>query len=483
MNPVKVALGERSYPIHIGRGMRARLGELIHAHRIRGVACVVTQKEIWSRWSGEFTGALERESIPFKVHMPAPFLKSEKMKSAQELLKVVSSCAALDGKGKSVYLIAFGGGVVGDVTGFAAAVYRRGIPYVQVPTTLTAQVDSAIGAKTAVDPPQGKNLLGVIYQPRFVLADPEFLRTLSPEMYRDGLGEVVKYALIRDPKLLKELEDRKQTVLDRDPVLLTKVIAACAAIKAKVVSGDEFDKKGVRAVLNFGHTFGHAIEAATRYGLYTHGEAVSIGMMCALELSASLSVLKDLSLIPRTERLLSAFGLPVRLDRRVGVQAVMRAMGFDKKSVDGKNRFVLLEKAGKTELREEISWALVGDHVTRRREGYKPRANLFGFLSKKSAGRSAAARVATPPPSQDGSPVGEVEGFFKKANAAVIRITSGSLRLNDRIWIRGHSTDLKCTIESMQIDRKPISAAEKGQVIGLQVEKRCRNGDKVYLIS
>lgn len=364
---ISVALGEKTYPIYIGPNSIHRLGDLLFKHGLAGIACLVTQREIWSQWGSTIRHALSKRETPFKLYFPNPNLKSEQMKSVKELLKIVEVCSALDGKGRGVYFIALGGGVIGDLTGFAASIYRRGIPYVQVPTTLTAQVDSAIGGKTGVDLPEGKNLLGAIYQPRFVLADPGFLTTLPMEIYKDGLAEVVKSAVISDRGLFTYLERKRNALLGRSLSHLTKVVAACARIKAKVVSRDEFDKKGIRMILNFGHTIGHALEAATGYSRYTHGQAISIGMLCALELSESLSVLKDPSLIRRCEQLLGDLGLPVALDRKVSLKAMMKAMGYDKKSVDGTNRFVLIRRLSKTVIHEAIPGHIILDHIQKRR--------------------------------------------------------------------------------------------------------------------
>jgi len=364
---ISVALGERSYPIYTGTGLLKKLGEFIEKHGLKGEAVIVTQREIWAHWRAVIHESLSSRGIVYQVHLPKAGGQSEKMKSSAELFRLIKTCSKVDGRGRGLFLIALGGGVVGDVTGFAAAIYRRGVPCVQVPTTLTAQVDSAIGGKNAIDLPEGKNLLGAIYQPRFVLSDPETLKTLPDRLLRDGLAEVVKYGVITDPGLFVFLEKKRDQILARGRGELERIIASSARTKAKVVSRDEFDKKEVRIVLNFGHTIGHAIEAASGYGKYTHGEAISIGMMCAIELSASLGVLKEFSLPRRLEKLLIAFGLPVKLDKKISVEKMMRAIGYDKKNVDGTNRFVLIEKLGKTVIHRAVPQRLIYDHIQKRR--------------------------------------------------------------------------------------------------------------------
>ena len=364
---IRVRLGERAYPVVVGVRASEKLGELLSVHGLNGLACIVTQKPIWSLWGSRLSEALARSGIPFRVYFPKTERNSEKNKSALELLKLVQFLAKEDGRGRPLVLVAFGGGVVGDLGGFAASIYRRGIPCVQVPTTLTAQVDSSIGGKTAVDLPQGKNLLGTVYQPRFVLMDTEFLRTLPLPLLQDGLAEVVKYAVIRDKGLLGFLEKNREKILGSSLPHLQKIVAASVRIKASVVSRDEFDKKGVRIVLNFGHTLGHAIEAASGYGRYTHGQAVALGMMLALEISEALGVLKEPPLVRRIEQLLGDFGLPTLLERTVRVDAVLRAVGYDKKSFQGKNRFVLLERLNRTVVREGVPVEVIREQMLKRR--------------------------------------------------------------------------------------------------------------------
>jgi len=367
LNRIILSLGERTHPIYIGSRSSEKLGALLGDHGLKGLGVVVTQKPVWAAWGKRISAAFEKSGTPFRVYFPASERPSEKSKSAAELLRLVAFLAREDGKGRGVFLAAFGGGVVGDLGGFAASIYRRGIPYVQIPTTLTAQVDSSVGGKTAVDLPEGKNLLGTIYQPRFILMDPDFLQSLPPPLFRDGLAEVVKYAVIRDAELFRYLEKYRVQILERSLPHLEKIITTSVRIKASVVARDELDKKGVRIVLNFGHTLGHAIEAAERYGRTTHGQAVSIGMMLALEISEALGVLKEPALVRRTEQLLEDFGLPTRVRRAVRLEAVLRAVGYDKKNTNGRNRFVLVERLNETVIREGVSADVIRRELVKRR--------------------------------------------------------------------------------------------------------------------
>ncbi len=230
-------------------------------------------------------------------------------------------------------IVAFGGGVVGDTAGFVAAVYHRGVDVVQVPTTLLAMVDAAIGGKTAVNLPEGKNLVGAFHQPRAVLADPAVLTTLSDREYRCGLGEVVKYALLGDTELAAMLEQRADAVLARDPAVLRAVIARCAAAKAAVVAADEFERTGVRAALNLGHTVGHALEREAAYAL-AHGEAVAIGLVFAVHLACTLERVPPAE-VDRVEQLLRALELPTTAPSGLRADDLLTVMARDKKAAGG----------------------------------------------------------------------------------------------------------------------------------------------------
>jgi 3-dehydroquinate synthase len=356
MQTVTVALGERSYPIHIGQGILDDIGALLRPLPLSKRAVVITQPPMRATYGERVIRSLRAhgfEAEGFEV------LDAEEAKSLAWLEKVYERLIDLRLDRRSP-VIALGGGVVGDLAGFAAATYMRGIPFVQIPTTLLAQVDSSIGGKTAVNHPRGKNLIGAFYQPRLVLNDVDTLQTLPPRELRSGLAEVVKYGVIADPALFQQLEARAVDVLRGDATLLAQVIRDCCQIKADVVASDE-QEGGVRAILNFGHTFGHAIEASTGFTTYTHGEAVAIGMIWATELSRRLHMC-DASLLERLQALLQTFGLPTTLKEPVA--DIRDALVMDKKAVGGRLRFILVEGLGQVSMRGDVPTEVVEELIT-----------------------------------------------------------------------------------------------------------------------
>ncbi|MBC7983764.1 MAG: 3-dehydroquinate synthase, partial [Candidatus Obscuribacterales bacterium] len=244
---------------------------------------------------------------------------------------------------RDAVILALGGGVVGDMAGFAAACYQRGIDYIQIPTTLLAQVDSSVGGKTAVDHPGGKNLIGAFHQPRAVIADTATLSTLPHRELRAGLAEVVKYGFIRDDAFLNWIEAQSKALLDRDPQALAYAIRRSCEIKAEIVSIDEREQ-GLRAILNYGHTFGHAIETATGYGEWLHGEAIAAGMVLAADLSVRLGWISTDDQ-RRVVHIIEQLGLPV-VAPKIGARRALELMGMDKKVLSGKIRLVLLKRLG-----------------------------------------------------------------------------------------------------------------------------------------
>lgn len=343
----------RSYPIEIGAGLLGRAGERLNALGFARKVVVVTNRRVWRLHGEALQSSLRRGGFRFSVEKIGD---GERFKSLETYAAVLRRLRFFQKEG-SLGLLAFGGGVVGDLAGFVAGTFKRGVPCVQIPTTLVAQVDSAVGGKVAVNLEEGKNLVGLFYQPMYVLADVAVLKTLSPREFRAGLAEVLKYGFIADASFLRFLERRRAAVLDRDPGVLTSVVKRCLAIKAAHVTADERDDvagKGVRARLNFGHTFGHALEAATDYRRYLHGEAVAIGMACAARLSASLGFLSRQE-AEKVPALLSAFGLPVCAELRDS-KKVLRHMRVDKKFIGGRNRFVVLESLGRAGLVSDVPW-------------------------------------------------------------------------------------------------------------------------------
>ncbi len=262
------------------------------------------------------------------------------------------------GLDRGARVLALGGGVVGDLAGFAAATYLRGVPLVMAPTTLLAQVDASIGGKTAVNLPEGKNLVGAFHQPRLVLADTATLATLPDREFRSGLAEVVKVGAALDPALFALLERQAERLLARDPALVARVVARCARLKARLVAADERDVSGRRALLNYGHTVGHALEAATGYRRLRHGEAVAIGIVAAARLAVRLGTLSPAA-AARQEGLLARLGLPTRVPRGISLSHVTEALRRDKKARDGRLVFVLTPSVGSARLRPLRSIRLV----------------------------------------------------------------------------------------------------------------------------
>ncbi len=255
------------------------------------------------------------------------------------------------GHNRTSCLIALGGGVVGDLAGFVAATYQRGIDFVQIPTTLLAQVDSSVGGKTAINHRLGKNMIGAFYQPRAVVIDTAVLNTLPPREYAAGLSEVVKYGVIADAAFYDWLERNVEGLVNKEPSVLSRAIQRSCEIKARVVAQDEREG-GLRAILNYGHTFGHAIENLSGYGTWLHGEAIAVGMLMAHRFSERLSRL-DQGSEQRLQALLTALGLPVALESGVTAEGLKQAMGLDKKAVDGRIRFVVANSIGDVELVDE----------------------------------------------------------------------------------------------------------------------------------
>ena len=337
---VQVKLGERAYSIAIGRALPS-LGSLENAqghHR----AMIVSDSTVDPLHGAECQRRLEAHGVEcFRVVVPA----GEATKSLQ-WVEFLYSKAAEAGLDRSALMVALGGGMVGDLAGFVAATYLRGVRFAQMPTTLLAMVDSSVGGKTGINLSQGKNLVGAFYQPMAVEADLDRLQTLPQREYVSGLAEVVKYGVIWDASLFHLLEKHTDELLAREPVFLEKVVARCCEIKAEVVAIDEREI-GPRAILNFGHTLGHALEKADGYGQWLHGEAVSIGMCYAARLSVAVEGFSA-DEADRIKNLLRTFGLPVGVpDNRLAAWPALRhAMGADKKTIRNRPRFVLAKKLG-----------------------------------------------------------------------------------------------------------------------------------------
>ncbi|MEA3489324.1 MAG: 3-dehydroquinate synthase [Candidatus Omnitrophota bacterium] len=354
MKKLRVDLDKRSYDILIGSGVIKRFPSLLKAMRFTGPVVVVTDNIVHSR--------THKVTDPVFKSMPNAFFRflvpsSEKSKSLEVFQNTVHKISRKT-RTHQPLIVALGGGVVGDLAGFIASTYRRGVPLVQIPTTLLAQVDSAIGGKVGVDLPEAKNLVGAFYQPAFVVMDTDFLRTLPCRQIRNGTAEIIKYAIIKDQGLFGYLEKNIEKILKLRKNDIEKIIYECACIKARLVEKDERDDKGIRIALNFGHTIGHAIEAASGYSrVYTHGEAISVGMLLAGEIAMQLDMLKEKD-FKRIRALIKKARLPTRV-RGVSLRDIMSSHKYDKKFITGYSRLVLPTKIGSVEIVEGIPWLLI----------------------------------------------------------------------------------------------------------------------------
>lgn len=356
MEKIKLRLAERSYEITVGSGVVSRLSRVIREADARGPVAVITDTKVKKR-TGRIIDPL-LEDLPagsFCVTVPS----SERSKSISVFQDTVRRICAGTRNHKPV-IVALGGGVVGDLAGFVAATYRRGVPFIQVPTTLLAQVDSSVGGKVGIDLPEAKNLIGAFCQPQSVLMDTDFLHTLPARQIRNGMGEIIKYAVISDRVLFGFLEDKLDDILSLGKKPLEDVIARCVLIKARVVERDEFDVKDIRISLNFGHTLGHAIETASGYsGAYNHGESVALGMLLAGDIAVRLKMFAEKDLV-RMRSLIKRAGLPVRA-KGVSIGGILRAHEYDKKFVAGTNRFVLPVKIGAVTVVENVPAKVIRD--------------------------------------------------------------------------------------------------------------------------
>ena len=355
MQTLRVALGERSYPILVGAGL---LGEASpYAPYVKGKrVAVITNRVVAAHYLARVQGALEKA----QAHPLAVLIEDgEQAKSWASLDRVIDALLAAR-LGRDALIVALGGGVVGDLAGFAAAVYQRGIPFIQVPTTLLAQVDSSVGGKTAINHARGKNMVGAFHQPLAVIADVASLDTLPQRELRAGLAEVIKHGFVLDAQFVTWLEVNMEKLLARDRDALAHAVLRSCELKAQVVAADERET-GQRAILNFGHTFGHAIEAGVGYGEWLHGEAVAAGMVMASELSTRAGGLRRED-AERVRALIARAGLPVQ-GPKLAAERYLELMQVDKKAAGGKVRFILLESVGRAGPRSDLDAQLVRDSI------------------------------------------------------------------------------------------------------------------------
>ena len=345
-----------SYPVIAGWGLIDRLGEQLAALNLgAATAYIITDDNVMRPYGRRAQWSLQRAGIAAHCFVIPAGETSKSFAQAQEIYEWLVSLRAERGQP----IIALGGGVAGDLGGFVASTFLRGVPFIQAPTSMAAMVDASIGGKVAVNLPQAKNMVGAFYQPRAVIADVQSLSTLGPRELSEGWAEAIKHGLILDPDLVDTFEEHAAALLALEPEISAEVIRRSMAIKADIVSQDERETLDIRILLNYGHTIGHALEASTEYGRFMHGEGVAVGMMGAARIARELGMIGD-DLLARQRALLRRFRLPVTA-AGVDRPAIRRAMSLDKKTVAGQNRWVLLEEVGRATVRRDVPPELVDD--------------------------------------------------------------------------------------------------------------------------
>lgn len=353
LNKIKISLGKRSYEVIIGRKIISGFPFFLKKLKLGSTAIIITNPLVKKRIGRQLEVALKKHLFEVKFFETPD---SEKAKSAKVALDLIQRIASFDVK-KRIFIIALGGGVIGDLAGYVAATYKRGIPYIQFPTTFLAQIDSSIGGKVGIDLEIGKNLVGAFYQPKLVFSDVTLLSSLSLRQIRSGLAEAIKYAVIKDKDLFEFLERNFSKILKSDLDVIKDIVFRCSRIKAKIVQLDEREEGGVRTILNFGHTIGHAIEAASGYKFYTHGEAIGLGMICSSIIAKEMGLL-DLNSCMRIEKLIAQAGLPIKMSK-LKLKDIFNALSHDKKFIYGRNRFVLPVAIGRVEIYQDIPLSLI----------------------------------------------------------------------------------------------------------------------------
>jgi 3-dehydroquinate synthase len=356
---VTIELAEISYQIKIGNGLLHQLGTFLRECQLTGKAFVISDQHVAPLYLDSVKRAGEEADIPMHAITIEAGEPSKSLRVVERILEEMCDCGA----DRQSSVIALGGGVVGDLAGFVASAYARGIALVQIPTTLLAQVDSSVGGKTGVNLSRAKNMVGAFWQPRGVIADIATLNTLPQREYRAGLAEVVKYGMILDADFFAFLEQNVARINAQDAATLSEIVARCCQLKATVVQKDERELTGLRAVLNYGHTFGHAFEALAGYGNILHGEAVAMGMNCAARLAQQLGMI-DAEIVSRQLQLLLALQIPVK-PPEISYDDFAQAILRDKKAAAGKARFILPDCIGQMQLIDNIdsrvAYACIGD--------------------------------------------------------------------------------------------------------------------------
>ena len=354
MTNLTVELGPRSYPIRIGSGIAGGIGAFAREVAPKSELALIVTDENVDPHALTLADSLKAAGFRTSTVILQPGEETKSLAWANELYDELAEQNA----DRRTLVVALGGGVIGDLAGFAAATYNRGLPLFMVPTTLLSMVDSSVGGKVGINHERGKNLIGAFHQPTGVAIDLDYLKTLPEREFRSGLAEVVKYGVILDAEFFEYLERSTAAILARDPEALETIVARSCALKAQVVQQDEREETGVRAKLNYGHTFAHAFEIAAGYGAWLHGEAVSAGMVCAATLAQNLGRVRA-EFTARQSQLLEAFGLPIRPLPEWDADGMIDAMRRDKKSLAGRLRFVLPSAMGEVELVEGVDEAAV----------------------------------------------------------------------------------------------------------------------------
>lgn len=358
MKEIKVSLSSRqNYSIIIGNNLLKNIPVYLSSLKLPKEIFIVTNTLIKNKYGKELGRSLRKGGFSFRFYT---VIDSEKAKSISSAVRLVETLADY-ARHKKITVVAFGGGVVGDLASFIASIYKRGVPVVHIPTTLLAQIDSSIGGKTAIDLTIAKNLVGTFYQPRLVVCDLRLLASLDKRQIKSGLAEAIKYAIIKNRKLFSFLEQKFHSIFSRDIPTLEHLVYECAKIKAGIVGLDEKEEKGIRTILNFGHTIGHAIEAAGGYTKYSHGEAIALGMIAASRISRGLGLLSEEAL-QRILNLITNIGLPQEISD-IREKDVLKAYKLDKKFIGRTNRLVLLKDIGKTCVCQNISEKAINNAI------------------------------------------------------------------------------------------------------------------------
>lgn len=356
MNKIRVELGAKSYDVFIGKNIDGEIQNFIAEKKYSDKVLIISDSNVFPLCGEKTTGILKNAGYTVASYIANA---GESAKSSEEAKKIYTK-AIEENLDRNSLIIALGGGVVGDLAGFIAATYLRGIPFIQIPTTLLAAVDSSVGGKVAVNHELGKNLIGAFYQPDAVFIDTEFLKSLPHREINTGSGEVIKYGVIKDAEFFKFLEENADDVLNIADNAINHVITVCVKIKAEVVSKDEREGN-LRRILNFGHTVGHAVEKETHFKAYNHGEAVAIGMVAAMKMSEKLNLIKNEDL-KRLENLLKKYGLPQKAEG-VSIEGIKKSMLHDKKTINGKINFVLPTKIGEVIVKNDVPEEIIDESI------------------------------------------------------------------------------------------------------------------------